>query len=283
MAFLSDKTLGLLIETGSKKMTASHIKTLMMQTEIFQYGSREDNKEELLRSRLMGARAAADDGDDEARRAMLSFVEGLVQKMMGQNPFSSDWMADLQERLRADGLDIQATVEGKPGRTQRRYQLLPTEPAPVALPREITALEGELAARGYTIALNHYQHAVDGLVNKKYESANGDLRAALEDLVTRLAEDHAGYQRAIHGKTGQPSANQGGRAVRHLIDGGHIPEMDGGKLLDGLWSMTHTNGSHPGQSDAEEARFRMQVVTAVARFVLKHFPATAGSAGRPVR
>lgn len=112
------------------------------------------------------------------------------------------------------------------------------------------------------------------LVNKKYESANADLRAALEDLVTRLAEDHAGYQRTVDKATGKPKANQGGLAVRHLLDGSHLPEKDGGRLLDGLWSMTHTNGSHPGQSDAEEARFRMQVVTAVARFLLKHFPAT---------
>ena len=274
MAILSDPTLGLLIETGSKKMSASHIKTLMMKTGIFRYGSRDDNKDELLRSRLVGARAAVDDGDDEARRALLSFVEQLVQQMVNTNPFSSDWLDDLQESLRADGLDIEVTVEGKPGRTQRRYRLLPTEPAPVALPQEITALEGELAARGYTIALNHYQHAVDGLVNKKYESANGDLRAALEDLATRLAEDHTGYQRALDSKTGQPSANQGGRAVRHLIDGGYLPEKEGGRLLDGLWSMTHTNGSHPGQSDAEETRFRMQLVTAVARFLLKHFPST---------
>ena len=137
---------------------------------------------------------------------------------------------------------------------------------------EITALESELAARGYNVALNHYRHAVDGLVNKKYESANGDLRAAFEDLVTRLAEDQAGYQRTVDKATGQPRANQGGAAVKHLLDGGHVPEKDGGKLLQGLWDMTHTNGSHPGQSDAEEARFRMQVVTAVARFLLRHFP-----------
>ena len=274
MAILSDPTLGLLIETGSKKMSASHIKTLMMKTGIFRYGSRDDNKDELLRSRLVGARAAADDGDDEARRALLTFVEQLVQQMANTNPFSSDWLDDLQESLRADGLDIEVTVEGKPGRTQRRYRLLPTEPAPVALPQEITALEGELAARGYTIALNHYQQAVDGLINKKYESANGALRAALEDLVTRLAEDHTGYQRVSYGKTGQPSANQGNSAIKHLINGGYLPEKEGGKLLDGLWSMTHTNGSHPGQSDAEETRFRMQLITAVARFLLKHFPST---------
>lgn len=274
VAILSDPALGLLIRIGSKGMTASHIKTLMMETGIFEYGNREDNKDELLRSRLIGARAAADADDTEARRALLTFVEGLAQYLLSKSIFTPDWMDDLQERLRADGLNLDVTVQGKPGRSQKRYLLLPTDPAPVPLPPEITALEGELAARGYTLALNHYRHAVDGLVNKKYESANGDLRAALEDLVTRLAEDHTGYQRALDKKTGQPKANQGGLAVRHLVDHGHPPEKDGGKLLDGLWAMTHTNGSHPGQSDADEARFRMQVVTAVARFLLKHFPVT---------
>jgi len=35
-------------------------------------------------------------------------------------------------------------------------------------------------------------------MNHKYESANGDLRAALEDLITRLAEDHTEtYRRTI--------------------------------------------------------------------------------------
>jgi hypothetical protein len=266
--------MGLLIRIGSKGMTASHIKTLMMETGIFEYGNREDNKDELLRSRLIGAREAADAGDDDARRALLTFVEGLAQYLLSKSIFTPDWMDDLQERLHADGLNLDASVQRKAGRSQKRYQLLPTDPAPVSLPQEITALESELAARGYPIALNHYRHAVDGLVNKKYESANGDLRAALEDLVTRLAEDHAGYQRTTDKKTGQPRANQGGRAVKHLLDGGYLPEMEGGKLLNGLWGMTHTNGSHPGQSDAEETRFRMQVVTAVARFLLKHFPAT---------
>jgi len=183
-------------------------------------------------------------------------------------------MNELQERLRADGLELGEKNNSTPGRFRRSYQLLPTDPTPVPLPQEITALEAELTARGYTIALNHYQHAVDGLVNQKYESANGDLRAALEDLVTRLAEDHTGYQRVLDKKTGQPRANQGGLAIAHLVDGGHLAEADGGKLLQGLWAMTHTNGSHPGQSDAEESRFRMQVITGVARFLLKNFPVT---------
>jgi hypothetical protein len=274
MKTLSDPTLGLLVRIGDKPMSTRNIKTLMMETGIFEYGDREDNKAELLRSRLVGARAAADAGDGEARRALLAFVEGLVGHVAGSTLKEPDWMDELQERLRADGLELREEPGPAPGRYGSGYKLLPTDPAPVALPQEISALEGDLTARGYTIALNHYRHAVDGLVNKKYESANSDLRAAFEDLVTRLAEDCAGYQRALDNKTGQPAANQGGRAVAHLVDKGHLPEKEGGKLLQGIWAMTHTNGSHPGQSDAEEARFRMQVVTAVARFLLKHFPAT---------
>jgi hypothetical protein len=53
---------------------------------------------------------------------------------------------------------------------------------------------------------------------------------------------------------------------------GHLHERDGGLLLRGLWQLSHTRGSHPGRSDADEARFRMQVITAAARFLRKHFP-----------
>lgn len=274
MTTLSDPTLGLLIQVGAKKLTASHIKTLMMDADIFRYGYRDDNKDELLRSRLVGARQAAEDGDAEAWRALLRFVPALVGLIARNSLSKNEWIDEFRERLRADGLELTVVVRRDPGQSQRAYSLLPTDPTPVALSREITALEAELAARGYADALNHYEQAVDGLVNRKYESANGDLRTAFEDLVTRLAEDHAGYKRKLFHKTGQPSANQGGAAVKHLVEGGYLPETEGGQLLQGLWAMTHTNGSHPGQSDAGEARFRMQVITGVARFLLKHFSLT---------
>jgi hypothetical protein len=37
--------------------------------------------------------------------------------------------------------------------------------------------------------------------------------------------------------------------------------------------MIQTNGPHPGQTDAGQARLRMQMVTATARFLLRQFPA----------
>jgi hypothetical protein len=146
-----------------------------------------------------------------------------------------------------------------------RYKTLPTDAAPVPLAGEITALEADLAARSYTIALNHYQQAVDGFTHHKYESSNGDLRTMLEDLVTRLAVDYCGYNR-------EERVNQGGTAVNHLVAGGYLPEQDGGMFLRGLWKLAHTHGSHPGRSGADEARFRMQTFTATARYLLNYFP-----------
>lgn len=274
MTTLSDPTLGLLIREGAPVLTASHIKTLMMDADIFQYGNRDDNKDELLRSRLVGAREAAQAGDNKAQRALLAFVQSFIGRVAGRRVFEPEWIGELQERLRADGLDLQAVATRKGSAPYRHYQLLPTDPTPVPLAQELTALEAELGIRGYTTALNHYRQAVDGLLHGKYESANSDLRAALEDLVTRLAEDHTGYQRVLDTRTGQPRANQGRQAVNHLVNGGYLPENDGGKLIQGLWAMTHTNGSHPGQSDAEEARFRMEIITSVVRFLLKYFPMT---------
>ena len=38
--------------------------------------------------------------------------------------------------------------------------------------------------------MNHYRQAVDLLVAHRYEAANGALRSALDDLVTRLVIYH---------------------------------------------------------------------------------------------
>jgi hypothetical protein len=277
MDVLSEPTLGVLIE-GGQHLTGSHLKTLLLKAGIFYEDTRDSDKQQLIRWRLLRARDEARDGDGTAARGLLTFATELVQRTVPNPGDPPSWFDELQHAFLADGYEL--TWEGEPPGTigdgwaafttpgTVRYKILPTDAAPVPLAREISALEAELAARGYTSVLNHYQQAVDGFTNHKHESANGDLRAALEDLVTRLAEDHTGYRR-------QPQAGQGGAAISHMIQSGHLPDDDGGLLLRGLWKLSHTNGPHPGQSDADEARFRMQVITATARFLLRHFPAAA--------
>jgi hypothetical protein len=280
MSELSDPTLAVLTEAG-QKLSESDLTTMLMRAGIYEYSPRKtgiqrENKAELIRSRLLAARAAAQDGDTGAHRGLLAFATDLVQRTVTNPQHPPHWFSELGDALLADGYEL--SWNGDAPRTAPltggtwvaiqgniRYSILPTDAAPVPLAGEISALEAELAARGYMSVLNHYRQAVDGFTNHKYESANSDLRTALEDLVTRLAEDHTGYKR-------QRQASQGGPAISHMIQSGHLPDRDGGLLLRGLWHLSHTHGSHPGRSDADEARFRMGVITATARFLLKHFP-----------
>jgi hypothetical protein len=271
---VSEPTIGTLIEAG-QRLTADHLKTLLLKAGIHYRETKDPNKQELLRWRLLRARDDAYKGDETAARGLLTFATELVQHSVMNPEAAPPWFGELCDALLADGYEL--TWEGTPTRTigsgyttfvergNIRYRILPTDAAPVPLPEQINALEAELAARGYTGVLNHYRQAIDGFTNHKYESANGDLRTALEDLVTRLAEDHTGYQR-------RPGSSQGGAAIAHMVDDGYLSADGGGMLLRGLWKLSHTNGSHPGQSNADEARFRIQVITATARFLLRHFP-----------
>ena len=270
MRVLSDPTLGLVMEAAADRFTGSDLKTLLMQANVYQYGKKEGNKQELLRSRLLGARDYAEaHSDADARLALLTFIRMLVERTVDDPENAWPWFGPLREALLADGHAL--TWEARePDRWNddkaTNFQILPTDAGPVPLATEISALEAELRSRGYDQALNHYQQAIAAFDRHEYEAANSQVRTTLEDLVTRLAEDHTGYPRPAR-------ANTGTEAIRHMIQGGYIRERDGGTMLSGLWQMIQTNGPHPGQTDADEARWRMQMVTATARFLLKTFPA----------
>ncbi len=266
MRTLSFPTLGLLIEIADELFDRrTELGTLMMRCDLLQ-----DSGEivRVLQNSLMSTRTAAEAGDPQAHRNLLRFAQLIVEKRVNHpRGMSQLQISELREALLADGYELTwEPTSPLPGDYTARCKILPTDAAPVPLGPEISALDAELASRSYTTVLEHYRDAVDGLINHKYGSANGDLRTTLEDLVTRLAEDHTGYPRPA-------KANTGTEALRHLVQGGHIPGRDGGNMLSGLWQMIQTNGPHPGQTDADEARWRMQMVTATARFLLRHFPA----------
>jgi hypothetical protein len=271
MTTLSVPTLGLLIEIADEVFTASQLKNLLMRSDLWQYGQGGPNKAEMLRSVFLGARYQAEQGDQRAHRGLLKFVLLLVEERVDdpEHPRPPVRLDELREALLADGHELHWEHVPDPknpffGGTYR-FHLLPTDAAPVPLAPEISALEAELTARGYNDALNHYKQAHDNLLHRNYEAANGQLRTALEDLVTRLARQHTSY-------VGQGKPGEGGNAINHMITTGSLPDRDGGRLLLGIWQMTHTRGSHPGQSDADEARFRMLIITAIARFLLNRYP-----------
>jgi hypothetical protein len=215
-------------------------------------------------------RDQAEQGDQRAHRGLLTFVRLLVEARVDDpvHPRPAVRFDELREALLGDGYELHWEHVPDPktpffGGTYR-FQILPTDAAPFPLAPEISALEAELTVRGYNDALNHYQQAHDNLLHRNYEAANAQLRTTLEDLVTRLAKQHTAY-------VGMGKAGEGGKAIKHMIATGSLPDRDGGTLLLGIWEMTHTRGSHPGQSDADEVRFRLLIITAIARFLLNRF------------
>jgi hypothetical protein len=274
MDTLSTKTLGVITEVA-KEFRASEIKTMLMVSGLSDGDpSGEPNKSELVRQPLLNARKRASTSNDaKAHEALLEFARCLAEALSSTR---GTYHHRLEEALRSDGYELQITPDLPTGRNTCR--ILPSEPPVAPLNPEMTAFEAELDSRGYKTALGHYQSAIKNFAEQDHPASNGQLRCTLESLVVSLAVDHTGYI-----DTGK--ANQGTQAIKTLnvplqpgqpqppcVLGQPLPEQDGGALLRGVWGISHLNGSHPGLSDAQEARIRMQLVTALGQLLLRHFP-----------
>lgn len=276
MNTLSHKTLGHLIQVIEvSRWSKSEVRDLLMQSGLcdaaglMPISDPDINRQEMLRIPLLAAREQAVDGDSDVHSAMLEIVRLTAERAMARRSAN---LSALRESLLADGYELRMRDLGDFD-SKWNCRLLPIDPDDAPLSEEMTALEAELADRGYDVAREHYRDALKHFSEQVHPSANAMLRDTIEELVLRLAVDYAGYQ--DNGKAGQ-----GGRAIGALyaqggpprVAGQPLPESDGGRMLRGVWEVLHSNGPHPGLSDADEARIRMQLVTALARFLLKHFP-----------
>ncbi|MEJ3741741.1 hypothetical protein WEI85_00365 [Actinomycetes bacterium KLBMP 9797] len=261
MTTLSRPSLGVLIDAaGEYAFAPAELGGMLVRCglDTYGYGSRRGDMIEMLSSALLGAQERAAAGDPRAHDGLLKFVELFIEKTL-HTP-DSRWLNDLRECLLADGYQMVRNPDD-PG----RYDLVPTDAGAVPLAVEISALERHLQARNYTVALNHYQQAINAFRQHNFEAANSQLRTALEDIIVQLAVKHTGFVKP----SGQGG---GGPAIDRLKGTERLADRDGGDLLKGLWSMSHTNGSHPGRSNADETRFRVHVMTATARLLLYRFP-----------
>jgi hypothetical protein len=269
---LSFPTLGLLIDLASEPaFKRTELATVMMRCDFLQ-GS--GDVIQVLQNNVIRTRTAAEAGNPQAHSDLLLFARLIAERRASRAPLMPQQQKDeLREAMLADGYEI--TWEPMPDLPSltARCTILPTDAGPVPLARQISALEHELGSRSYHVALNHYQQAVETF-EMHNEAANGQLRTALEELVMRLAEDQTSYTRPAR-------AGDGSNAIKQLSQSPHLAADDGGDFLKGLWAMTHTKGSHPGKSDADETRFRLHVITATARLLLHRFPAGRCPDGEP--
>jgi len=268
--------MGHLIETTVACASKDALTILLMQSGIYDLEGfnssdldnyRNRSMVEILHPPLQLAHQRAAGGDHDAHEALLEIIRRSIERIV--LPQENNKVLELRESLLSDGYELRFG----PADT-RKCQLLPIDPDAIPVGTEITALEAELNQRGYVEAKEHYWSAVRHFTEQDHSSANGQLRNMVESLAKNLAIDHASYV-----DTGQ--ANQGGPAIKKLyVKGGlppatignPLPERDGGGMLQGIWDILHSSGSHPGLSNADEARIRMQLCTALARFLLMHFP-----------
>lgn len=128
---------------------------MLLATDVEQFappGSSQEaasSKSELVRPRLVGARAAAQQGDARAHRALLEFARELFESVDDQNQ-PPDWLRELREALLADGYEVvwnrvEETIPGRDfsppsKRVKVTCEILPTDAGPVPLASEISAL-----------------------------------------------------------------------------------------------------------------------------------------------
>lgn len=287
MNTLSTRTLGQVVTATIEHVSKEGLRNLLMQSGLYDLDgfdqddlvprrmSSDPPRGDIFRPPLLAAQRLAAGGDRGAHEALLEIVR-LAAEALYRLPQARDRLSGIQEALVSDGYEMRwGEPNLMPGDYSPECRILPIDSDAIPVSTETTALAAELDSRGYTEAREHYRLAVKHFTEQDHASANGQLRNMVESLIVNLAVDHAGY-------VDNKKANQGGQAIKTLYTpkagppaavGQPLPEFDGGRMLHGIWETLHPNGSHPGLSDADEARLRMQLCTGLARFLLKHFTA----------
>ena len=278
MTILSGRLLGTAAEIARGAYSEHELRILFLSAGLADhipdswYG-----KPELVASTVESARRAMRDAHDVTaadvlREALDLFVRLVAQRAAPGDPADLDTQGTpfhrLREAARSDGFDLIADCEASdtgPWRstvTLRGVRLLPLDEPRAPIGKMITVLENDFVRLGMTVALRSYQQAVASLVDQRFESSNAQMRAMFEAVLIHFASQ-MGFTSTKQGA--------GGAAIRYLVEKGQLPQNGGGDFIRGLWNISHTNGPHPGTSDAGEASFRLQALTAASRYLIDRF------------
>ena len=227
--------------------------TLFMRVGIDQWDVRGEGVNKATRAQrvIQGLR---DDLDSAAHAKALELAtEVVTHGDIPESPWGRNkpmWWQPLVDALSGDGFDWD-------GAAQRLFPA--AEGLDVA--EEYGVLEARLKDLGWTTPATHYRQALQALADGHWESANAQVRSFLESFVPHLASD----------RVGRPLRSDFMAALQDLNSQDILfpGEFD---FARGFWKLANPRGSHAGLSDREEARFRVFVATAYARFLLSRLP-----------
>lgn len=240
---LSNRTIAALAEVIATAYSQSQISVLQRR---FDFAGLDATRNKLDRALELAewVNSRADNDQNAVALARELFEVKYKDHLYDRRGELLEHLSRLVESLRVDGFEL---ADGR---------LVPTTPAPSTLAPELTLLERELRARGFEVALAHFQQAVDSFVDSRLEAANGQLRSFLEDLLLALHEELVGSQ-----------ANSARSAAERLRNDGHL-DGDEVRLLLGLLGVSNNRGAHSGLTDGEEALFRLHFTSATGRYLL---------------
>lgn len=120
----------------------------------------------------------------------------------------------------------------------------------------------------FTISKGHYEQATSCFARGEWASCNAQLRTYVESVFNDIA-------RSLTGKD-YNSSNNARQALATEASKVFYPEynewLDGGKgYIQGFWERLHSEGSHPGLSNAEDANFRLVIVQITTFEILRRF------------
>lgn len=257
---LSELTVSILIDQASE-WGHSPLTTLLMRSGFgAQDPGRAVNRATRAESALKHAHATGD------TRGLLDLARSLLNSHHPPTP-DTGWVRDLADSLRRDGY----LLTGKASETQDhtswskpapvyRWTIEPVGGDEVPLVPQVGAVQQSLIDRGLVIAAKHFEQAFRAYSVGDLEAANGQLRPALESVLTSIAQARTSWR------------GLGGGAAIDAINNAGLFEKGEYDYIYGLWRMSHKNGSHPGLSNADEALFRISSVTALLQFLTHRFP-----------
>jgi hypothetical protein len=261
MPDFSSTTVGILAQLVERRYTQSELDNLFLRFDLRdapRLTGRQPTK--LARATFALTDALQRDRQDALQRILDEVIEGQPTEV------SDGVMRSFQAALRSDGWSLDVVQYEPPGkqawdsRVYERFELNPVGGGAVPLVNDTSALERLLTAHGLATAAGHYQQSVEAHANRRWASANSQLRATLESVLVHVANE---INPTAH-------AAQGGAAL-NAIDKAGAFEKGERNYIDGLWTLAHSNGSHPGLSGEEESTNRLSAVTAAIAYLVRRF------------
>ena len=196
MRLFSSYVTGCAAELAKNAYSEGDLGILFMQAGLDEFQPQNwHGKAQLVATTLLSAKREAAEGNMAAREGLSNFVQLVAERTAPLNPTEDirpgSPFEKFREAVRSDGFDLhveyESVAEGWSSETARSVRLLPLDEPRAPLSEEITALENNLTQLSLNVSLNCYRQAVDSLVDQRFESANGQMRAVLEAVIIHFA------------------------------------------------------------------------------------------------